>query len=541
MRKLRLSLSVACVIVGAGFGAPALAQEASLSQQDCEALAGFELLVDAIELETTGGVVDSATWMETDSHGTYCEVMGSINPVDPQAWPILWQANLPSKWNGKAIQYGGGGYNGTIPNTLRHVQLGLTTTATPLAQGYVTFGGDSGHPPESGGGAAFARNHEALVNYGYAHIGKTFDAMTTVAEQAYGEAADLVYFSGGSTGGREGLTAAMRWPDSYDGVITYYPSAHFMGLRLWGVALADAIYSDDSAGWFPPELVDTIAERAIELCDPLDGAEDGLVSNPAACRAVSSSIVDDLRCPEGQEDETCLNQTQIDRVIGVYHEGYSLPYELGGLSEYPGYNSLEGVVMNIGTQAEFINPPPSGPNAHHVNRAFQFTTNFVDTSEDFDLLEFDIQNPGEHQDRLVELAEIIGATETDLSDFSNSGGKIIWIHGADDPSITPWSSVALVDRIREDMGNEAVEQFLRFYVVPGLAHGGGRFSPEIDTLAALDNWVENGVPPAGMIMVDGTDSETRGRTRPVCEYPAFPMYSGDGDINEASSYHCATE
>src|SRR5690606_25970740 len=208
---------------------------------------------------------------------------------------------------------------------------------------------------------------------------------------------------------------------------------------------------------------------------------------------------------------------------------------------YPGYNGLAGVVMNIGTQPEFINPPPSGPNAHHVNRAFQFASNFVDTSEDFDLLAFDIQNPGEHQARLVELAEIVGATATDWSEFADAGGKILWLHGTDDPSITPWSSVALVDRIRADMGDEAVDEFLRFYLVPGLAHGGGRFSPQIDTLAALDNWVENGVPPSGLIMVDATDSETRGRTRPVCEYPAFPKYNGDGDIDEASSFHCALE
>ncbi|WP_408636253.1 tannase/feruloyl esterase family alpha/beta hydrolase [Pelagibacterium flavum] len=95
-------------------------------------------------------------------------------------------------------------------------------------------------------------------------------------------------------------------------------------------------------------------------------------------------------------------------------------------------------------------------------------SNFVDTSEDFDLLEFNIQEPGEF-------------------------------------------------------------------------HWGAPFNPQIDTLTALDNWVENGIPPSGLVMVDGTNSETRGRTRPVCEYPAFPRYNGDGDIDEASSYHCVTE
>ncbi len=540
VRILRLSVSAAC-IVGASLSAPVLAQAPSLSQSDCEALSGLEIPVDAIELETTGGVVDSAAWMETDAHGAYCEVMGSIAPVDPEAWQILWQVNLPSNWNGKAIQYGGGGYNGSIPNLFRSGQRGPDGMPSSLAQGYITFGDDSGHPPESGGGAAFARNDEALVNYGYAHIKKAYDVMSLLAETAYDTAPERVYFLGGSTGGREGLTAATRWPESYDGVITYYPTAFFMGLRLWGVALADAIYSDDSAGWFPLEIVETIAERAVTLCDPLDGAEDGIVSNPAECRAISSSIVEDLRCPADEVAANCLNQTQIDRVIDVYHNGYTLPYEIGGWSEYKGYNSLEGVVMNIGTQAEYINPPPSGPNAHHVNRAFQFMSNFVDTSEDFDLLEFDIQEPGEFQGRLQELGEIIGATDPDLSAFADSGGKILWLHGVVDQSVSPYMNAAIVERIEEEMGEEAVRDFLRFYFVPGLAHGGGPFNPQIDTLTALDNWVENGIPPAGLVMVDGTNSETRGRTRPVCEYPAFPRYNGDGDIDEASSYHCATE
>eukprot|EP00873_Tetraselmis_striata_P032651 jgi/Tetstr1/452915/TSEL_039951.t1 len=199
------------------------------------------------------------------------------------------------------------------------------------------------------------------LNYEYAHIKKAYDVMSLLAETAYDTAAERVYFLGGSTGGREGLTAATRWPESYDGVITYYPTAFFMGLRLWGVALADAICSDDSAGWFPLEIVETIAERAVTLCDPLDGAEDGIVSNPAECRAISSSIVKDLRCPADEVAANCLNQTQIDRVIDSYYNGYTLPCEIGGWSEYKGYNSLEGVVMNIGTQAEYIKPPAVRP------------------------------------------------------------------------------------------------------------------------------------------------------------------------------------
>nr|WP_311548340.1 tannase/feruloyl esterase family alpha/beta hydrolase [Paraburkholderia sp. Cpub6] len=30
----------------------------------------------------------------------------------------------------------------------------------------------------------------------------------------------------------------------------------------------------------------------------------------------------------------------------------------------------------------------------------------------------------------------------------------------------------------------------------------------------------------------------RGRTRPLCQYPAWPSYNGAGDVNSASSFTC---
>jgi feruloyl esterase len=90
------------------------------------------------------------------------------------------------------------------------------------------------------------------------------------------------------------------------------------------------------------------------------------------------------------------------------------------------------------------------------------------------------------------------------------------------------------------MGRATADRFIRYFEVPGLAHGGGRFSPTWESLAALDAWVEHGTPPDGAVATDGTRSETRGRTRPLCAYPAWPRYRG-GDPNNAASFACATE
>jgi feruloyl esterase len=526
--------------------APALAR--AQGTDPCAALAGFALPPAAISLPTGGAVVASAHRVGAtepgNANGEYCLVRGAIRPVDPAAPEIRFQANLPAHWNGKALQFGGGGYNGSIPNTLGQPTLGPDTAPTPLARGFLTFASDSGHQAPDADDASFALNDEALSNFGWMHIRKTLDAVRAIAERRYGSAPRRVYFIGGSTGGREGLTAALRWPEAYDGVVSNYPTAAFMGLRLWGAILARAVYDDESAGWIPPAMVERIATEALARCDGLDGVTDGLVSNPAACRAGSAAFLDGLRCRNGETGHPahCLTEPQVARTIAVYHQGYRLPYRLAnGLDAYLGYNSLEGVTMQLGSQAEYLQPPVSGPNAHHVSRADQFIRNFVARRPELDLRSVDVQREGPFTARIVALSQEIDASSGAFEAFAARGGKLIWVQGNDDPSVSPWMNARLYEAVVERMGRERAEAFLRFYLIPGLAHGGGRFSPTWDSLAALDNWVENGVPPQGLVVTDATRGATRGRTRPLCAYPAWPKYRGTGDVNNAASYVCAVE
>ncbi|MBW9070117.1 tannase/feruloyl esterase family alpha/beta hydrolase [Rhizobium pusense] len=542
LSPLAVALSVLYASTSPAFG------QAGDAAMRCAELNSFTLSANAITLPTSGARVTSATFVASDDtanqKGEFCRVLGETSPVDPQAPKILWQVNLPGSWNGKLLQYGGGGYNGSIPPTTEKTTLGLDVVPTPLEQGYVTFGSDSGHQAPNADDASFGKNDEAMLNYGYMHIRKTLDVAKALVERRYAKPIRRVYYQGGSTGGREGLTAASRWPDAYDGILTNYPTANFVGLRLWGAGLARAIYDDKSAGWIPPKLVETIAKDAIASCDALDGAKDGLISDASGCRKQSAALVEKLACKAGESGnpENCLTNAQIDRTLKIYHDGYALPYPLAnGIDSYPGYNSLEGILMQLGSEPQMRDPPVSGPNAHHSSRAFEFLQNFVARGQPLDLLSFDIRDPGKFKDRIVELSGIIGATQTDWSAFADKGGKIIWLQGTDDPSVSPYGNAKLYEAIVAKMGREKSAAFLRFYLVPGLAHGGGRFSPAWDNLAALDNWVENGVPPVNPIVMDATKSDTRGRTRPLCEYPSWPKYKGTGDMSQAASFTCARD
>ncbi len=510
--------------------------------QDCARVANLRIAADAITLPTGGAEVTAVTPVQ-DANGAYCRVMGAIRPVDPAAPSILFQANLPANWNGKALQFGGGGYNGRIPNTTGLETHGLAGTPTPLARGFLTFASDSGHQAQSADDASFALNAEALHNFGYQHVRKTLDAVRQLAAAQYGTAPRRVYFNGGSTGGREGLTAAIRWPEAYDGIITWYPVTSYMGLRLWGALLARAIYDDESAGWIPPTMVQRIAQESIARCDALDGVEDGLVSNPDGCRRGSAAALEALRCRAGEtgNPEHCLTETQINRTMRVYHEGYSLPYAFAnGARDYRGYNSLEGIAMQIGSQRELTDPPRSGPNAHHVDRAYQFFRYFVNGGRDLDMRQLDVTASGPVRDRILEISALFDATATDLSRFAARGGKIIWLQGNDDPSVSPLENRRNYEAIVARMGREATDRFLRYFQVPGLAHGGGRFSPTWESLAALDAWVEEGKAPDAAVVTDGTSGPTRGRTRPLCPHPTWPRFRG-GDANLAASFTCVAD
>ncbi|WP_420224765.1 tannase/feruloyl esterase family alpha/beta hydrolase [Pigmentiphaga litoralis] len=511
----------------------------------CMALNGTTVAAADLSLPTRGALITSAALVLANdpgnTNGEYCRVLGAIKPMDATAPDIRFQVNLPSTWNGKALQFGGGGYNGSIPSTIGKAPLGSDTAPVPLAQGYMTLASDSGHQAADADDASFALNDEALLNYGYMHIKKTRDVAVALANTRYGSAPKRMYYAGGSTGGREALTAALRFPEAYDGVISNYPTANFLGLRLWGAALARAVYDNSSAGWIPPAMVAAIADRALQRCDALDGVADGLVSNMPGCRAISAQLVSDLSCKAGETGNptTCLTPVQISKTLSVYHDGYTLPYAFANnVTRYLGYNSLEGITMQLGSQAAYIEPPVSGPNAHHVSRADQFVKYFVARNPTFNLLTLDIQNPGIYQNRIVELSDTIGATSSDYTKFKDRGGKVLWVQGQDDPSVSPYANAELYSAVVTRYGQAAADTFMRFYLIPGLAHGNGKFLLAWDNLAILDDWVEGRQsPPATPVGFD-SNTATKGRSRPVCVYPTWPKYNGAGDVNAAASYTC---
>lgn len=516
----------------------------------CSMLAGYAIPSSAIGLPTGGASITSAAMVAAtasgNTNGEYCMLKGAIKPVDPTAPDIQFQLNIPSTWNHRALQMGGGGYNGALVTGLTGIPF-APTDLTPLAQGYATYGSDSGHQSANGiVDASFASNDEALINYGYAHIKKTHDAVVVVLRRYFGKKVDFKsYFAGGSTGGRESLTAIQRFPADYDGAFAGAPTAFFTGLRMMGLPVGKANYTVPG-GYLNPAKQVLVKQVATSACDALDGAVDGIVSNLAACKSIAATTRASLRCPGGQDTgDSCLSDAQL-AVIDMLHEGLELPYALADdVRRYAGYNAFEGADfslistagLGLGTSEVLLDTPAAIPNGYLFAQGVQWLRYFVTRDANYPALGFDPVNPGKYQQRVVDLSKIIGASNPDLSAFNARGGKLILLHGAADTAVSPNATTDYFKTVVARMGQPAVDNFIRYYSVPGLGHGVGVYVPAWDVMKALDNWVSNGVAPDALPSTD-TVSATRGRARPLCPYPSWPRYKGSGDINAAASFAC---
>ena len=535
------------LLAGANLGAePATAAPSgdghSTTAPDCAGLARTSIPASVMSLPTTGGRVTSAAVMTSVISGetiTYCQVDADISPVDPSAPHIRMRVDLPRDWNRRAMMFGGGGYNGTIPDLATNVPFGPTDRPVPLARRYATFASDSGHqqlptaPPSLDG--SFGVNDEAVRNFAAGDaLKKTRDASLFLIRHAYGTNPAEVYFAGGSTGGREALVVAQRWPTAFDGVISAYPAWNNLAEILDLGYLAQVL---SRPGAFPgAEKQALLHNSVIAACDGLDGVQDKVISNERSCHFDPHV----LRCPGGVDaGPACLSDPQITSVLAM-SSPFRWPYRIAsGETGYPGFPFLSGADMRtpflgFGTTAP-ANPMPvtSGYGMQYWD---QWVKYFLTRDPGHDSLAVDPRHPGRWLGRISYLSTIEDRNDADLRPFARAGGKLILLHGAADELVSHRSTNDYYGRVRTVVGPATTRTFLRYYLVPGANHanfGTPAFAAGWDSLSALERWVEAGQPPANQIVTDASHD----RTRPLCEYPDWPRYRG-GEQDNASSFVC---
>jgi carboxylesterase type B len=528
----------------------------------CTALAGMAIPPTAIGLPTTGGTVTTATVVAASGSGAtavpeHCLVNGQIAPVDPAAQAIQFRLALPTVWNGKAMMFGGGGFDGSIPNVLGNVPAGPANQPLPIGRGYAVFASNGGHQAGALGSldGTFLLNEEMLRNWAGEALKKTRDASAFLIKARYGVSAlQQAYFAGGSTGGREALEVATRWPGDWSGIIAWYPAWKQMSAMLAGHRASRALAQ---AGAYPntPKRK-LVRDAALEACDGLDGLADGLISHQNRCNAVfdpatASLNGTPLRCPDGADTgDTCLSDVQI-ATLKAMNASTRFNFTLAsGETGYPGYNVWGadlGITSNpspLQPTITFLNLNTSQPahpmpsTAPYISRQLDAMIRYGVTRDlGYDSLSLDPENPGPWGPRLSELSTLLDVP-VDLDAFAAKGGKLLLAHGLSDVLVSSRGTEEYYQRLQARMGPAEVDRFVRYYEAPGYGHAlSTSFNVAWDSLTALENWVEQGTAPPPQVMGD-TASGSVARTRPLCEYPKWARYNGSGDVNAAASFSC---
>jgi pimeloyl-ACP methyl ester carboxylesterase len=521
---------------------------ASLSaSQACERLAGSLIPASAIGLPTSGAFVNSTELISANArdnnNGEFCKVIGNIHPVNYNAPDIEFEVNLPSTWNGKSLQFGGGGFNGRLITGLGLYAKQPSSEETPLARGYVTLGSDSGHKSRLPGfDGSFFLYEEALRNYGHEQIKKTHDVAMHLVDARYGTAAQYNYFIGGSQGGHEAFDAVQRYPDDYHGAVAGYPAHNVVMLHLSANNYARALFANGGASWINPEEARNFAAAIYATCDDLDRAEDGIISNVSACIEATQKFRlatsdNPIRCDGGADtSDACLSNAQIE-ALNEFDQAYDLGFSVFADDEltsiFPKWTPFEGSTFFDGGSPNLGRTGPDNALQHGPGDAtprYAIAQDLtLDTMNDFD--------PAKYAGRIGELVELISANSVKLDRFKAKGGKLIYFHGRVDDFIPVYSSIQYWERLQQRYDEDSLSDFVKFYTIPGMGHVTGPFNARIASLDALEAWVERGEAPSALVAIDENE-DTEGRTRPVCHYPAWPRYSGRGDINDAESFSC---
>jgi feruloyl esterase len=527
--------AAACARLGAAIPASAIGLPSGAASIDSTRLTQAVPLSVAERGPTPAARITPAT-------PAHCQVLGRIAPIDPKAPPILFQVNLPLQWNGRSVQYGGGGFNGTLISALGLIPAARFDQPTPLAQGYVTYGTDSGHqnapgvPPQ-----AFAANEEALVNFAHASYKKVRDVAVALMQQAYGRAPAKLYFVGSSEGGREGLTMAQRYPNDFDGIFSRVPVANWTALQFAGTRNGLATMD---GGWMRPAQVKLVHDAVLAACDAADGLADGVVSDFVGCR--TRFDVTKLRCAAGQGGDSCLNDAQVS-AVQTLHSTYRMPFALAhGVMEYPGWGvSGEGTpafgptggwnAWWLGTSAPAQPPQPTNGIAWiYGSGAVQ---HFYAQDPAFNVRNF---KPENFAARIAHVSAMMDATNPDLSAFSARGGKLMLLENMADYAQSPYVGIRYYESVVARMGQGNVDRFFKLYTAPGVDHVGSGAPANADILPALAAWVERGQAPAGLQLLDQpvVPPFVAARARPLCEWPQWPRYRG-GDAAQAASFECS--
>jgi hypothetical protein len=447
----------------------------------------------------------------------FCRVQATLSPTpDSDIKVEVW---LPaSGWNGKYVGLGNGIWAG---------QLSISEIPKPLAKGYVVATTDTGHTG-TGMSGEFAVGHpEKLVDYGYRAIHLTAVTAKAAAVALYGKPVQKSYWTSCSTGGRQGLMEAYRYPSDYNFISAMAPAN----------PMTDLMTQSMFAGYWPAPpkgqqltapLLAMLHKAVVGQCDKLDGTADGLIANPEACHYDPAQ----LQCKPGQAGE-CLSAGQVEVARAMY-DGVRDPKT--GAQLLPGWP--RGAELQLGTLVTGKEPFPV------ALTYYKLLVHGGDPNWDWHTMDF----PTEVGVARKFGADILNIPSDGLGTFFAHGGRLLMSHGWADGLIPASNSVKFYRELYAALPEAERQEQLRLFMVPGMNHcGGGEGATVWDPLEVLEAWDQSGKPPERIVATRGGPGGPPGApvgppqpplSRPLCPYPLIPTYTGSGSQDDAANFTC---
>ena len=346
-----------------------------------------------------------------------------------------------------------------------------------------------------------------------------------LTQAMYGVAPKYAYFNGCSTGGRQGLMEAQRYPQDYNGIMSAAPAINwnrFHLQHLWGPVVMNA-----AANPVASCKLAAATAAAIAACDSIDGVKDGVIEDPKRCTYDPKPLI-------GTPAGDCGSFTEAD--VTVIRKLWEGPRK--GDGTFIWYGLARGADMNAlwTSRGTPLRPVPFG-------LSMDWFRYFLTQDPKFD---GNAVTPAAYErfwDQSVEqYANVIATDNPDLTAFRDRGGKAIVWHGWADQLITAEGSIDYYTRVQQQMGGaKKTSEFIRLFMAPGVTHCAGGAGPQpTGLIEALLAWVEEGKAPETLPATRRAQAGAVTRSRPLCAYPLVAKYKGSGSTDEAANFVCSS-
>ncbi len=465
----------------------------------------------------------------------YCEVAGYVEPR------IEFLLRLPGgAWNGKFVELGCGGPCGT----LAHVK----GCETPLRRGYACIVSDGGHKVEPSQPMKWAQgNPQAPIEYFARASHVTALAGKSIVRSYYGKDARKSYFMGCSAGGVQAMWLAQKFPWEFDGIVAGGPALSLSRIWLNWLWANRALVGADGKSVLEERDLQLLHRAALQKCDLTDGAQDGVIGDPKACRFTPK----ELQCIGGRSGQ-CLTENQVAAASKIY----------GGPVTSRG-EQVAAPIAIVGSEltwSQFFAGSETHPTGFYTYlRAWPLYSTFeLNLGPSWKPADFNFDRDYK---RLGAMEGLEPLFHPDLRRFNAAGAKLIVYTGWNDAIEGVHNTTEYYETAEKIVGSRtATQEFLRLFVVPGMNHcGGGDGASTIDWLSYIEGWVENGQAPdvisgahvrsneLDLTVEDGRRELERRNTfplraediaftRPIYPYPDVAKYKGQGDPNDAVSF-----